>query len=157
MASTGSRQGWRLQSQPLPWTRCFQKGLWVSVQSEDPFSLQGWLRHHLHLGLGLETGQALPAEVMTHPLTWVLLPKPEKVQVQVEVGVLAEGWDIGACGWGSCRHRDPICPACWPVPSWPGAFWKRSLRSRSPLRGSLGPAPVALTAVGTGLGSGAWL
>ena len=91
MASTGSRQGWRLQSQPLPWTRCFQKGLWVSVQSWGPFSLQGCISHRGHLGLGQEPGQALPAEVVTHPLTRVLLPKPEQVQVQVEVDVLTEG------------------------------------------------------------------
>ena len=91
MASTGSRQGWRLQSQPLPWTRCFQKGLWVSVQSRGPFFLQGWVSHCGHLGLGQEPGQALPAEVVTHPLTRVLLPKPEQVQVQVEVDVLIKG------------------------------------------------------------------
>ena len=91
MASTGSRQGWRLQSQPLPWTRCFQKGLWVSVQSGGPFSLQGWVSHHGHLGLGQEPGRAIPAEVVTHPLTRVLLLKPKHVQVQVEVEVLAEG------------------------------------------------------------------
>ena len=91
MASTGSRQGWRLQSQLLPWTRCFPKGLWVSVQSGGPFSLQEWVSRRGHLGLGQETGQALPAEVVTHPMTQVLLPKPEQVQVQVEVVVLAEG------------------------------------------------------------------
>ena len=34
---------------------------------------------------------------------------------------------------------------------------KGSLRSRCPLSGSLGPAPVVPTAVGTGLGSGVWL
>ena len=91
MASTGSRQGWRLQSQPLPWTRCFQKGLQVSVQSGGPFSLQGWVSHHGHLGLGQEAGQALPAEVVTHPRPRDLLPKPEQVQVQVEVDVLIKG------------------------------------------------------------------
>ena len=91
MASTGSRQGRRLQSQPLPWTRCFQKGLWVSVQSWGPFSLQGCISHCGHLGLGQEPGQALPAEVVIHALSRVLLPKPEQVQLQVEVDVLAEG------------------------------------------------------------------
>ena len=91
MASMGSRQGWRLQSQPLHWTRCFQKGLWVSVQSGGLFSLHGWVSHRGHLGLEQEPGQALPAEVVTHPLTRVLLPKPEQVQVQVEVDVLPEG------------------------------------------------------------------
>ena len=91
MTSTGSRQGWRLQIQPLPWMRCFQKGLRVSVQSGGPFSLQGWVSHSGHLGLGQRAGQALPAEVVTHPLTRDLLPKPEQVQVQVEVDVLAEG------------------------------------------------------------------
>ena len=91
MASTGSRQGWRLQSQPLPWTRCFQKGLQVSVQSGGPFSLQGCISHRGHLGLGQEPGQALPAEVVTHSLTRVLLPTPEQVQLQVEVDVLIEG------------------------------------------------------------------
>ena len=91
MASTGSRQGWRLQRQLLPWTRCFPKGLWVSVQSGGPFSLQGWVRHPGNLGLVQEPGQALPAEVVTDPLTRVLLPNPRQVQVQVEVDVLAEG------------------------------------------------------------------
>ena len=38
-----------------------------------------------------EPGQALPAKVVTHPLTQVLLPKPEQVLVQVEVNALAEG------------------------------------------------------------------
>ena len=85
MASTGSRQGWRLQSQPLPWTRCFQKELWVSVQSGGPFSLKGWVSHHGHLSVGQEPGQALPTEVVTHPLTRVLLPKPEQVQVELDV------------------------------------------------------------------------
>ena len=56
-----------------------------------PFSLQEWVSRRGHLGLGQETGQALPAEVVTHPMTQVLLPKPEQVQVQVEVVVLAEG------------------------------------------------------------------
>ena len=59
-----------------------------SVQSGGPFSL---LRHHRYLGLGLEPGQALLAEVVTHPLTWVLLLKPKQVQVHVEVDVLSEG------------------------------------------------------------------
>ena len=72
-------------------TRCFQKGLWVSVQSGGLFYLQGCVSHHGSRGLGQEPGQALPAEVVTHLLTWVLLPKPEQVQVQVEVEVLAEG------------------------------------------------------------------
>ena len=81
MASTGSRQGCRLQSQPFPWTRCFQKGLWVSVQVGGWFSLQGWVSDHWNLGLGQEPGQALPAEVVTHLLTWVVLPKPEQVQL----------------------------------------------------------------------------
>ena len=157
MASTGSRQGWRLQSQPLPWTRCFQKGLWVSVQSGGPFSLQGWVSHHGWLGLGQEPGRALPAEVVTHPLTWVLLPKPQQVQVQLEVDVLVEGVEHSFLCLGSCRQRGAICPVCWPVPSWPGVFGKGSLRSLAPLSGSLGPVPVATTAVGTGLGSGAWL
>ena len=70
--------------------RCFQKGLWVFIQSGVPFSLQGWISHRGHLGLGQEPGQALPAEAVTHPLTRVLLPKPEQVQVQVEVDVLTE-------------------------------------------------------------------
>ena len=56
-----------------------------------PVSLQEWVSRRGHLGLGQETGQALPAEVVTHPMTQVLLPKPEQVQVQVEVVVLAEG------------------------------------------------------------------
>ena len=85
MASTGSRQGWRLQNQPLLGTRCFQKwkwkGVWVSVQSRGLFSLQGWVSHRGRLGLGQEPGQALPAEVVTRPLTQVLLPKPEQGQV----------------------------------------------------------------------------
>ena len=89
MASTGNRKGWGLQSQPLPWTRCFQKELWVSVQSGGPFSLQGWVSHRGLLSVGQEPGQALPTEVVTHPLTRVLLPKPE--QVQVELDVLTEG------------------------------------------------------------------
>ena len=91
MASTGNRKGWGLQSQPLPWTRCFQKALWVCVQSGGLFLLQGWVSHHGHLGLGQEPGRALPAEVVTHPLTRVLLPKPQQVQVQVEVDILLEG------------------------------------------------------------------
>ena len=89
MASTGNRKGWRLQSQLLPWTRCFQKALWVCVQSRGLFLLQGWVSYHGHLGLGQEPGQALPEEVVTHPLTRVLLPKPQQVQVQVEVDVPA--------------------------------------------------------------------
>ena len=43
------------------------------------------------MGLVQEPGQALPAEVVTHPQTRDLLPKPEQVQVQVEVDILAEG------------------------------------------------------------------
>ena len=100
MASMGSRQGWRLQSQPCPWSRCFQKVLWVSVQSRGPFSLQWWVSHHGHLGLGQEPGQALPAEVVTHALTRVLLSKPEQGQVQVEVDVLAEGVEHRCLGLG---------------------------------------------------------
>ena len=91
MASTGSRQGCRLQSQPFPWTRCFQKGLWVSVQVGGWFSLQGWVSDHWNLGLGQEPGQALPVEVVIHVLSLFLLPKPKQVQLQVEVDVLAEG------------------------------------------------------------------
>ena len=91
MASTGSRQGRRLQSQLLPWTRCFQKGLQDSVQRGGSFSLQGCISHCGHLGLGQEPGQALPAEVLIHALSRVLLPKPEQVQLQVEVDVLTEG------------------------------------------------------------------
>ena len=91
MASMGSSQGWRLQSQLLPWMRCSQKRLQVSVQSRGPFSLQGRVSNRRHLGLGQKPGQALPAEVVTHPLTRVLLPNPEQVQGQMEVGVLAEG------------------------------------------------------------------
>ena len=53
--------------------------------------MQGWVSHCGHLGLGQEPGHDLPAEVVTHPLTRVLLPKPEQVQVQVEVDVLTEG------------------------------------------------------------------
>ena len=90
MASTGNRKGWRLQSQLLPWTRCFQKALWVCVQSRGLFLLQGWVSYHGHLGLGQEPGQTLPAEVVTHPLTRVLLPKSGQVQLQVEVDVLSE-------------------------------------------------------------------
>ena len=105
MASTGSRQGWRLQSQPLPWTRCFQKGLQVSVQSGGPFSLQGCVSHRGHQGLGQEPGQALPAEVVTHSLTRVLLPTPEQVQLQVEVDVLIEG--VGhRCLWLGVLGRE---------------------------------------------------
>ena len=100
MASTGSRQGWRLKSQPCSWTRCFQKGIWVSVQSKGLFSLQGWVSHRGHLGLGQEPGKALPAEVETHPLTRVLLPKPKQVQVQVELEVLAEGVGHRCLGLG---------------------------------------------------------
>ena len=106
MASTGIRQGWRLQSQLCSWTRCFQKGIWVSVQSGGPFSLQGWVSHHGHLGLGQEPGQALPAEVVTHPRTRVLLPKPEQVQVQVEVEVLAEGVGHRCLGLGVLQASD---------------------------------------------------
>ena len=62
-----------------------------SVQSGGPFSLQGCISHRGHLGLGQRAGQSLPAEVVTHPLTRDLLPKPEQVQVQVEVDILAEG------------------------------------------------------------------
>ena len=46
----------------------------------------------------LYAGQALPAEVVTHPLTRVLLPKPE--QVQVELDVLAEGVGHRCLGLG---------------------------------------------------------
>ena len=154
MASTGSRQGWRLQSQLLPWTRCFPKGLWVSVQSGGPFSLQGWVSHPGNLGLVQEPGQALPAEVVTHPLTRVLLPKPGQVQVQVEVDVLSEG--VGhRCLWlGVLQAQKSDIPSVWPVPSWLGVFGKGSLRSRCPLSGSLDPAPGAPTAVGTGFGGG---
>ena len=132
MASTGSRQGMRLQSQPLPWTRCFQKGLWVSVQSGGPFSLQGCISHRGHLGLGQEPGQALPTEVVTHALTRVLLPKPEQVQLQVEVDVLAEG--VGhRCLWlGVLQAQRSDMPVCWPVPSWPGVWEGKSQVSMSP-------------------------
>ena len=58
---------------------------------QGPFSLQVWISHRGHLGLGQEPLQALPAKVVTHPLTRVLLPQPELVQVQVEVDVLTEG------------------------------------------------------------------
>ena len=103
MASTGSRQGRRLQSQALPWTRCFQKGLQDSVQRGGPFSLQGCISHCGHLGLGQEPGQALPAEVVIHALSRVLLPKPEQVQLQVEVDVLTEG--VGHwCLWLGVRQ-----------------------------------------------------
>ena len=137
MASTGSRQGRRLQSQALPWTRCFQKGLQDSVQRGGSFSLQGCISHCGHLGLGQEPGQALPAEVVIHALSRVLLPKPEQVQLQVEVDVLTEG--VGHwCLWlGVLQAQGPICPVCWPVASWPDVFGKGSLRSRSPLSGSL--------------------
>ena len=91
MASTGSRQGWRLQSHPLPWMRCFQKGLRVSIQRVGPLSLQEWVSQRGHLGLGQEPGQALPVEVVIHVLSLFLLPKPKQVQLQVEVDVLAEG------------------------------------------------------------------
>ena len=112
MASTGIRQGWRLQSQPRSWTRCFQKGIWVSVQSGGPFSLQGWVSHPGSLGLGQEPGQALPAEVVTHPLTQVLLPKPEQVQVQVEVevDVLAEGVGHRCLGLGVLQAQSCDLP-----------------------------------------------
>ena len=91
MASIGSRQGQRLQRQLLPWTRCFQKELQVSVQSGGLFSLQGCISHRGHLGLGQEPGQALPVEVVIHVLSLFLLPKPKQVQLQVEVDVLSEG------------------------------------------------------------------
>ena len=81
-----------------PQTRCFQKGLWVSVQSGGLFFLQGWVIHHGSCSLGQKPWQALPAEVVTYPLTRVLLPKPEQVQVQVEVEVLAEGVEY-QCLW----------------------------------------------------------
>ena len=122
-----------------------------SVQSGGPFSL---LRHHRYLGLGLEPGQALLAEVVTHPLTWVLLLKPKQVQVHVEVDVLSEG--VGhRCLWlGVLEAQKSDIPSVWPVPSWPSVFGKGSLRSRCPLSGSLDPAPGAPTAVGTGFGGG---
>ena len=112
MASRGSRQGWGLQSQPLPRTKGFQKGLWGSVQSGGRFSLQGWVRHGGHLGLGHEPGQALPAEVVTHPLTRALLPKPEQVQVQVQVQVhvLAEGAGRRCLGLGVLQAQRPHMP-----------------------------------------------
>ena len=43
------------------------------------------------MSLGQEPGQTLLAGVVAYRLTQVLLPKPEQVQVQVEVDVLAEG------------------------------------------------------------------
>ena len=106
------------------------------------------------MGLVQEPGQALPAEVVTHPLTRVLLPKPGQVQVQVEVDVLAEG--VGhRCLWlGVLEAQKSDIPSVWPVPSWPSVFGKGSLRSRCPLSGSLDPAPGAPTAVGTGFGGG---
>ena len=58
---------------------------------QGPFSLQVWISHRGHLGLGQEPVQALPAGVVTHALTRVLLPKPEQVLVQVEVDVLIVG------------------------------------------------------------------
>ena len=108
MASTGIRQGWRLQSQPRSWTRCFQKGIWVSVQSGGPFSLQGWVSHRGRLGLRQEPGQALPAEVVTHPWTRVLLPKPEQVQVQVEVEVFSKGVGHRCLGLGVQAQRSDL-------------------------------------------------
>ena len=65
--------------------------LQVSVQKGGPFSLKGWVIHRGHMGVGQEAGQSLPVEMVTHPLTRDLLPKPEQVQVHVEVDVLAEG------------------------------------------------------------------
>ena len=149
MASTGSWQGWRRQSQPLPWTRCFQKGLRVSVHSGGPFSMQGWVSHCGHLSLGQE-----PCRLSLQRFSCQSL---SRYRCRWRWMFSLRAWDIGACGWGSCRHRGLICPLCWPVPSWPGVFGKGSLRYRSPLRGSLGPEPVAPTAVGTGLGSGVLL
>lgn len=78
------------------------KGLWVSVQSRGPFSLQRWVNHRGHLGLGQKPGQALPSEVFSYPLTQVLLPKSEHGQaeanMEVEVEVLPRGlehWCLG--------------------------------------------------------------
>ena len=74
-----------MQNSALPWTRCFQKwswkGLWVSVQSRGPFSLQGWVSHHGRVSLGQEPGQALLAGVVAYCLNEVLLPKHEQGQV----------------------------------------------------------------------------
>ena len=80
------------------------------------------------MGLVQEPGQALPAEVVTHPLTRVLLPKPGQVQVQVEVDVLSEG--VGhRCLWlGVLQAQKSDIPSVWPVPSWLGVFGKGSLR-----------------------------
>ena len=111
MASMGGRQGLRLQSPQLPWTRCLQNGLWVSVQNRGPFSLQQLVSHRGHLGLEQEPGQALPAEVVTQALTRVLLQKPEQVpvQVQVEVDVRAEGVGHRCLGLGvmQAQRADP--------------------------------------------------
>ena len=111
MASMGGRQGLRLQSPQLPWTRCFQKGLWVSVQSRGPFSLQRLVSHCGHLGLEQEPGQALPAEVVTHALTRVLLPKPEQGQVQLQVDVLAEGVGHRCLGLGVMQAQRADLPS----------------------------------------------
>ena len=135
MASTGSRQGRRLQSQALPWTRCFQKGLQVSVQSGGPFSLQGCISHRGHLGLGQEPGQALPAEVVTHSLTRVLLPTPEQVQLQVEVDVLIEG--VGhRCLWlGVLQAQRSDMPSVLASTHLAWCLWKgKSQASISPQR-----------------------
>jgi len=43
---------------------------------------------------------------------------------------------------------------CLPIPGWPHVFGRVRLRSRTPLSGSLGPAPRAPTSVGTGVGGG---
>ena len=81
--------------QGMSYHLCRESLPWLLPKTQMPTMtdapLQGWVSHHGHLGLGQEAGQALPAEVVTHPRPRDLLPKPEQVQVQVEVDVLIKG------------------------------------------------------------------
>jgi len=84
----GNTQGWWLQSQLHPWIRYLPNGLWASVHSRGLFSLQGLDSHGGHLSPGQEPGQAPSVQVVNQALTLVLPPKPEQVQVPVEVEAL---------------------------------------------------------------------
>ena len=106
------------------------------------------------MGIGQEAGQSLPAEVVTHPLTRYLLPKPKQVQVQVEVDVLAEG--VGhRCLWlGVLQAQRSNMPSVLTSTQLAWCLWDgKSQVSISP-QWIPGPGPVAPTAVGTGFGGG---
>lgn len=75
----------------------------------------------------------------------------------VDVEVLPGGLEHWRLGLGLLQAQRSDLPSVLANSQGPGVFGWGSLRSRSLLSGSLGPAPVAPISLGTGLGGGAWL